>query len=96
MISILAIIVQPSSQRPLLMSFPLSICLFICLVDRTNLPKEVMMFPDFPFDPQLSSFLPHQEVQRYLERYCRSHRIRPHIRVSPPPSPSLTEERWRR
>ncbi|KAM6907643.1 uncharacterized protein FYW49_014196 isoform 1-T1 [Xenentodon cancila] len=47
---------------------------------RTNLPKEVMMFPDFPFDPQLSSFLPHQEVQRYLEGYCQCHNIRPHIR----------------
>ncbi|XP_026213305.1 dimethylaniline monooxygenase [N-oxide-forming] 3 isoform X1 [Anabas testudineus] len=49
---------------------------------RTNLPKEVMMFPDFPFDPQLSSFLPHQEVQKYLESYCQSHHIRPHIRFS--------------
>uniref|UniRef100_A0A4W6C5X2 Flavin-containing monooxygenase n=1 Tax=Lates calcarifer TaxID=8187 RepID=A0A4W6C5X2_LATCA len=49
---------------------------------RTNLPKEVMMFPDFPFDPQLNSFLPHQEVQRYLEKYCQSHNIRPHIRFS--------------
>uniref|UniRef100_A0A3B5MUF3 Flavin-containing monooxygenase n=1 Tax=Xiphophorus couchianus TaxID=32473 RepID=A0A3B5MUF3_9TELE len=47
---------------------------------RTNLPKEVMMFPDFPFDPELSSFLSHQEVQRYLERYCENFRIRPHIR----------------
>ena len=51
---------------------------------RTNLPKEVMMFPDFPFDPQLNSFLPHQEVQRYLETYCQSYDIRPHIRVSRP------------
>lgn len=49
---------------------------------RTNLPKEVMMFPDFPFEPQLSSFLPHQEVQRYLESYCQSHGIRPHIRFN--------------
>ncbi|KAM9348613.1 uncharacterized protein ABDE67_010664 [Symphorus nematophorus] len=49
---------------------------------RTNLPKEVMMFPDFPFEPQLCSFLPHQEVQRYLESYCRSHGIQPHIRFS--------------
>ncbi|XP_071758340.2 uncharacterized protein LOC139914045 [Centroberyx gerrardi] len=49
---------------------------------RTNLPKEVMMFPDFPFDPQLPSFLPHQEVQRYLESYCRSHGIGPHIRFN--------------
>ncbi|XP_026184550.1 flavin-containing monooxygenase FMO GS-OX4 [Mastacembelus armatus] len=47
---------------------------------RTNLPKEVMMFPDFPFDPRLNSFLSHQEVQSYLESYCQSHNIRPHIR----------------
>uniref|UniRef100_A0A6Q2X033 Flavin-containing monooxygenase n=2 Tax=Esox lucius TaxID=8010 RepID=A0A6Q2X033_ESOLU len=49
---------------------------------RTNLPKEVMMFPDFPFDSQLPSFLPHEEVQRYLERYCQCHLITPHIRFS--------------
>ncbi|XP_056910561.1 uncharacterized protein LOC130537642 isoform X2 [Takifugu flavidus] len=49
---------------------------------RTNLPKEVMMFPDFPFDSQLSSFLPHQEVQNYLRQYCEEHHIRPHIRFN--------------
>ncbi|XP_053187179.1 uncharacterized protein LOC128371011 [Scomber japonicus] len=49
---------------------------------RTNLPKEVMMFPDFPFDPQLSSFLPHQEVQRYLQSYCESHDIRANVRFN--------------
>ncbi|KAI3374040.1 hypothetical protein L3Q82_022606, partial [Scortum barcoo] len=49
---------------------------------QTNLPKEVMMFPDFPFDPRLSSFLPHQEVQGYLESYCQSHHIRPHVRFN--------------
>lgn len=42
------------------------------------------MFPDFPFDPQLSSFLPHREVRRYLEGYCQHHHIRPHIRVRRP------------
>lgn len=47
---------------------------------RTNLPKEVMMFPDFPFDPQLPSFLPHKEVHQYLESYCEAHRITPHIK----------------
>ncbi|XP_061596408.1 uncharacterized protein LOC133459976 isoform X1 [Cololabis saira] len=67
---------------------------------RTNLPKEVMMFPDFPFDPQLSSFLPHQEVQRYLERYCQYHNIQPHIRfktvvenVTPPVMTKVGEEK---
>ncbi|TNN47450.1 Flavin-containing monooxygenase FMO GS-OX-like 3 [Liparis tanakae] len=47
---------------------------------RTNLPKEVMMFPDFPFESQLSSFLPHQEIQRYLEKYCQKYHVLPHIR----------------
>lgn len=62
-------------------------CLFVVLVFdvtppcRTNLPKEVMMFPDFPFDPELPSFLPHQEVLRYLERYSQNYGITPHIRV---------------
>ncbi|KAM6985850.1 uncharacterized protein FYW47_009156 [Aplochiton taeniatus] len=49
---------------------------------RTNLPKEVMMFPDFPFDPQLPSFLSHQEVQRYLESYSHSYSVTPHIKFN--------------
>ncbi|KAM3601033.1 uncharacterized protein V6R79_006387 [Siganus canaliculatus] len=49
---------------------------------RTNLPKEVMMFPDFPFDPRLSSFLNHDEVQSYLEDYCDSYDIRAHVRFN--------------
>ncbi|XP_034406767.1 flavin-containing monooxygenase FMO GS-OX5 isoform X2 [Cyclopterus lumpus] len=49
---------------------------------RTNLPKEVMMFPDFPFESQLSSFLPHQEIQRYLEKYCQKYNVLPHIRFN--------------
>lgn len=50
-------------------------------VFRTNLPKEVMMFPDFPFDSHLPSFLTHWDVQQYLETYCKSHDITPHIKV---------------
>ncbi|XP_042562441.1 flavin-containing monooxygenase FMO GS-OX-like 4 isoform X1 [Clupea harengus] len=49
---------------------------------RTNLPKEVMMFPDFPFDAHLPSFLPHQDVQKYLERYCEHFAITPHIKFN--------------
>merc|ERR1719369_1482000 len=37
---------------------------------RTNLPKEVMAFPDFPFPQnQDGSFLHHSEVLEYLETY---------------------------
>ncbi|KAK2823500.1 hypothetical protein Q7C36_020100 [Tachysurus vachellii] len=49
---------------------------------RTNLPKEVMMFPDFPFDFHLPSFLTHLDVQQYLETYCKSHDIMPHIKFN--------------
>ncbi|KAJ0061520.1 hypothetical protein NL108_005503 [Boleophthalmus pectinirostris] len=49
---------------------------------RTNLPKEVMMFPDFPFDPKLDSFIHHEEVLRYLQQYCDYFKITPHIRFN--------------
>ena len=39
------------------------------LLFRTNLPKEVMVFPDFPFPSEWSSFLSHQQVLKYLEDY---------------------------
>lgn len=49
---------------------------------RTNLPKEVMMFPDFPFEAGLPSFLPHQDVQSYLEKYCNFFSIKHHIKFN--------------
>ncbi|KAF5904830.1 flavin-containing monooxygenase FMO GS-OX-like 4 [Clarias magur] len=49
---------------------------------RTNLPKEIMMFPDFPFDSHLPSFLTHWDVQQYLEAYCKRHDITPHIKFN--------------
>jgi len=36
---------------------------------RTNLPKEVMGFPDFPFPSEWKSFMTHQQVRKYLEDY---------------------------
>ncbi|CAG5134104.1 unnamed protein product [Candidula unifasciata] len=36
---------------------------------KTNLPKECMAFPDYPF-PELPSFVRHEEVQKYLEDYA--------------------------
>ncbi|KAJ8046244.1 Flavin-containing monooxygenase FMO GS-OX-like 2 [Holothuria leucospilota] len=37
---------------------------------KTNLPKEVMAFPDFPFKTELPSFLGHTDVREYLEDYA--------------------------
>ncbi|XP_041048545.1 flavin-containing monooxygenase FMO GS-OX-like 2 isoform X1 [Carcharodon carcharias] len=47
---------------------------------RTNLPKEVMSFPDFPFDIQPPSFIHHSDVKSYLERYTDHFEIQPHIK----------------
>uniref|UniRef100_UPI00358E3199 uncharacterized protein n=1 Tax=Myxine glutinosa TaxID=7769 RepID=UPI00358E3199 len=47
---------------------------------RTNLPKEVMAFPGFPFNPQLPSFVLHTDVLAYLDAYADHYNIRPQIK----------------
>ncbi|XP_051884476.1 uncharacterized protein zgc:77439 [Pristis pectinata] len=47
---------------------------------RTNLPKEVMGFPDFPFEARPPSFIHHSDVRSYLEKYTDRFEIRPHIK----------------
>ncbi|XP_064184572.1 uncharacterized protein zgc:77439 [Anguilla rostrata] len=49
---------------------------------RTNIPKEVMSFPDFPFEKHLPSFVHHTEVRNYLEKYCDHFRLRDHIQFN--------------
>ncbi len=46
---------------------PIHSSMYECM--KTNLPKEVMAFPDFPFRPELESFLHHTRVKEYLEEY---------------------------
>ena len=38
---------------------------------KTNLPKEVMAFPDFPFQERGQSYLEHSEVLEYLHQYSQ-------------------------
>jgi len=47
---------------------------------KTNLPKEVMCFPDFPFPPSLPSFLHHSSVLQYLKDYSKHHQLERVIR----------------
>lgn len=48
---------------------------------RTNLPKEAMAFPDFPFsDCGGRSFVHHSEVLYYLEEYAKHYGIYKHIK----------------
>ncbi|XP_006005513.1 senecionine N-oxygenase-like [Latimeria chalumnae] len=47
---------------------------------RSNLPKEVMAFPGFPFDSQLPSFVHHSKVKQYLDQYADHYGVREHIK----------------
>lgn len=47
---------------------------------HTNLPKELMAFPDFPFPHQEKSFIPARDVGDYLNRYADAFDLRRHIR----------------
>lgn len=42
---------------------------------RTNLPKEVMAFPGFPFPSNLPSFMVHEDVLQYLKDYAQHYDI---------------------
>ena len=46
---------------------------------RTNLPKEVMGLPDFPFDSSLPSFVHHSDVLHYLEQYAEHYQLYQYI-----------------
>ncbi|GFS20044.1 flavin-containing monooxygenase [Elysia marginata] len=46
---------------------------------KTNLPKQCMAFPDFPFHNDLPSFIGHEDVQNYLEDYADSFGILKYI-----------------
>ena len=48
---------------------------------RTNLPKEVMAFPDFPFDKELPSFIGHMDVRKYLDAYADHFDLKRFIQV---------------
>ncbi|XP_063981107.1 uncharacterized protein LOC135164569 [Diachasmimorpha longicaudata] len=47
---------------------------------RTNLPKEVMGYPDFQYDLENSkSYLTRTEILEFLERYCDHFKVRQYI-----------------
>ena len=48
----------------------------------TNLPKEVMAFPDFPFSQSLPSFMKHEDVLNYLKEYASNFNLLEFIKVS--------------
>ncbi|XP_045192813.2 uncharacterized protein LOC123549080 isoform X1 [Mercenaria mercenaria] len=47
---------------------------------RTNLPKEVMAFPGFPFPSNLPSFIRHEDVLQYLKDYSKYYNLQKSIK----------------
>lgn len=54
---------------------------FLKFVPRTNLPKEVMGFPDFPIPEQPRSYLPAVDILHFLDSYADHFRLKQHIKV---------------
>lgn len=52
------------------------------VVFRTNLPKEVMGFPDFPMPKGDVSYLPQKDVLQFLHDYAKKFDLVKHIKVS--------------
>ena len=50
-------------------------------VFRTNLPKEIMAFPDFRFESSLPSFIGHEAVLQYLLDYADHFQVKDYIQV---------------
>lgn len=48
---------------------------------RTNLPKEVMAFPDFNFQKSLPSFIEHHHVKDYLQDYANHFDLMKHAKL---------------
>ncbi|XP_050395255.1 uncharacterized protein LOC126814258 [Patella vulgata] len=49
---------------------------------KINIPKEIMAYPDFPFDSNLSSFVGHEEVLKYLNSYTEHFNLKPSIQFN--------------
>ena len=55
---------------------------FMHSFSRTNLPKEIITFPDLNFDPHLPSFVSHSDIGHYLLQYADQFQLMPHIQFS--------------
>lgn len=49
---------------------------------RTNLPKEIMGYPDFPIPEQEKSYIPSEDILTFLNLYCDNFNLRQHIKLN--------------
>lgn len=55
---------------------------FFYISNRTNLPKEIIAFPEFYFDPHLPSFVSCSDIGQYLLEYVDQFQLMPHIQFN--------------
>ena len=68
------------------------------IIYRTNLPKQVMEYPDFQYPKNLRTFPTHGQVLDYLQDYCTHFNLESSIRfnetvthVAPQPQENITD-----
>ncbi|XP_046356593.2 flavin-containing monooxygenase FMO GS-OX4-like [Haliotis rufescens] len=78
---------------------PMLACVYKNL--KTNIPKEIMAFPDFSFPEGLPSFVPHETVLQYIQDYAEHFNIAGRIkfktqieRVNPVKGDNSEAVRW--
>lgn len=49
---------------------------------RTNLPKQAMAYPGYPFKETAPCFLGHSDVYEYLNDFCDDYKIKEHIKFN--------------
>lgn len=48
--------------------------------NSTNLPKEIMGFPDFPIPEQEKSYISAEDMLKFLDLYADEFRVKQHIK----------------
>lgn len=47
---------------------------------KTNLPKEIMGYPDFPIQHSEESYVPSHVIEKFLKDYCSEHKLQQFIK----------------
>lgn len=58
--------------------FETNVCLFFDY--STNLPKEIMGYPDFPIPDQQRSYIPQKDMLTFLELYAQQFNVYDHVK----------------
>ena len=72
-------VIEGCAHTPSLM-FTLRVCVCSLLLHRTNIPVQLMAFPDYPYSFSVPSFPHHSAILQYLRDYVQHFNLRQYIR----------------